>query len=250
MSIISGMSAFFGGLAVVYIGKPTNFLLGHMLSFASGVMLYISYGDLLRHAEESLGENGYFISNCWFFIGMAFFYIIINLIPEPDFDNIIDKPKKSPVTTPKNSKRKTSKSPKSNGLRKRKNSDPKDTITVDDEKKESHTSTKSLRNKLWTTGLVSALGITLHNFPEGLIVFNASVVSIFFIYKLGPCDSTGMMDSISNFMNFLFTCMGRGVAVTLAIGLHNIPEGIAVTLPIYAATGEYILYIIIVKLKH
>lgn len=39
--------------------------------------------------------------------------------------------------------------------------------------------------------------------------------------------------------------MGRGLAVTIAIGLHNIPEGIAVTLPIYAASGKYYYYLFI-----
>lgn len=31
-------------------------------------------------------------------------------------------------------------------------------------------------------------------------------------------------------------CLSRGVAMTLAIALHNIPEGMAVAAPIYAAT--------------
>jgi ZIP family zinc transporter len=34
-------------------------------------------------------------------------------------------------------------------------------------------------------------------------------------------------------------CLSRGVAMTLAIALHNIPEGMAVAAPIYAATESW-----------
>ncbi len=56
-------------------------------------------------------------------------------------------------------------------------------------------------------GLFSAFAIALHNFPEGLATFYASLA-----------DSR----------------LGLGIAV--AIALHNIPEGVAVALPIYQAT--------------
>jgi len=34
-------------------------------------------------------------------------------------------------------------------------------------------------------------------------------------------------------------CMSRGVVITLAIALHNIPEGMAVASPILASTGSW-----------
>ncbi|MCX7926954.1 MAG: zinc transporter ZupT [Candidatus Omnitrophica bacterium] len=61
--------------------------------------------------------------------------------------------------------------------------------------------------KMLKTGLLTTLGIAIHNFPEGVAVFVGSVANI----KLG-------------------------VALALAIALHNLPEGIAVSLPIYCAT--------------
>ena len=57
------------------------------------------------------------------------------------------------------------------------------------------------------SGIITALGIALHNFPEGIAVFLASV-------KGGSL----------------------GLSLAVAIALHNIPEGIAVALPVYFAT--------------
>lgn len=62
------------------------------------------------------------------------------------------------------------------------------------------------REVLWS-GILTAAGISLHNFPEGIAVCVASLRGIKF-----------------------------GLPLAIAIGLHNIPEGIAVALPLYYAT--------------
>lgn len=204
-----------GGVAVVFIGKPTNFLLGHMLSFAAGVMMYISYGDLLRHAEEDLGKDGFYLSNVWFFIGMGFFWLVIHCIPSPSVESIFEPDTTTTTVTSTNTSSETvektpskpstpqAKSPKSelgrSNLRNRKVSKSpsrkqekqqnqekekeNNSITTDQNINKNIQETKNMRQKLFTTGLIAVLGITLHNFPEGLIVYNASVVCIF-IYLL------------------------------------------------------------------
>jgi ZIP family zinc transporter len=58
-------------------------------------------------------------------------------------------------------------------------------------------------------GLLTALAIFIHNFPEGLATYVAT-----------------MSD----------TSVGLGIAVAIAV--HNIPEGICVALPIYYSTGS------------
>ncbi|MFC1559589.1 zinc transporter ZupT [Candidatus Margulisiibacteriota bacterium] len=64
------------------------------------------------------------------------------------------------------------------------------------------------RNRnLCRTGFFVALGIAIHNFPEGIAVFAGTLQDI-----------------------------NLGIALAVAIALHNIPEGIAVSVPIYAAT--------------
>ena len=65
-------------------------------------------------------------------------------------------------------------------------------------------------------GLLSALAIAVHNFPEGIATF------------IGALNDPGM-----------------GAGITFAISIHNIPEGIAVAIPIYYATkskGKALLY--------
>ena len=60
------------------------------------------------------------------------------------------------------------------------------------------------KKKLEKMGLMTALAIGIHNFPEGLATFVAAIGDT----KLG-------------------------IAVAVAIALHNIPEGICVALPVY-----------------
>ncbi len=65
------------------------------------------------------------------------------------------------------------------------------------------------KGALMRTGLLVALGLAIHNFPEGMATF------------------AGALQDLS-----------LGVAIAAAIALHNIPEGLAVSAPIYAATGS------------
>ena len=57
--------------------------------------------------------------------------------------------------------------------------------------------------------MLTALAITIHNFPEGIATFTAALH-----------DKT------------------IGIPIAAAIALHNIPEGISVAIPIYCATGN------------
>ena len=63
--------------------------------------------------------------------------------------------------------------------------------------------------KLMRMGIMTALAIAIHNFPEGIATFVAAVEN--------PT---------------------LGIAIAAAIAIHNIPEGIAVSIPIYYATGD------------
>ena len=65
-------------------------------------------------------------------------------------------------------------------------------------------------------GIMSALAIAIHNFPEGIATF------------IGALNDPEM-----------------GAGLTFAIAIHNIPEGIAIAIPIYYATkskGKALLY--------
>jgi ZIP family zinc transporter len=62
---------------------------------------------------------------------------------------------------------------------------------------------------LMRIGLLTAFGIGIHNFPEGMATF------------------AGTLEDVS-----------LGIAIAVAIAIHNIPEGLAVSAPVYAATGS------------
>ncbi len=66
---------------------------------------------------------------------------------------------------------------------------------------------ESKRKTLLRMGLFTALAIAIHNFPEGLATFVATI-----------SDAE------------------LGISIAVAIAIHNIPEGIAVAIPIYHAT--------------
>jgi ZIP family zinc transporter len=64
-------------------------------------------------------------------------------------------------------------------------------------------------DKLLRMGMLVAIGIGIHNLPEGMATFAGSLKS-----------------------------RGLGLAIASAIALHNIPEGLAVAMPVYCATGS------------
>jgi len=59
------------------------------------------------------------------------------------------------------------------------------------------------------TGLLLALGVSIHNFPEGAATFVATLEGL-----------------------------SIGLPIALAVAIHNIPEGLAIAAPIYTATGN------------
>ena len=65
------------------------------------------------------------------------------------------------------------------------------------------------KKRLHASGMLTALAIGIHNFPEGLATFVATLAD-----------------------------PSAGVTLAIAIAVHNIPEGLCVSMPIYAATGS------------
>jgi len=65
------------------------------------------------------------------------------------------------------------------------------------------------KQQLKRTGILMALAIGIHNFPEGIATFTAAYV-----------DPT------------------IAIPIAVAIAIHNIPEGIAVSVPIFYSTGN------------
>ncbi|CAH9133342.1 unnamed protein product [Cuscuta epithymum] len=170
LSMLGGLSTSLGALFVIICETPNLKMLGLLQGFAAGLMLSISFFDLAHNALNSIG---FLRGNLWFFAGVAFFALISSFIPEPSL---------SPSSEVQNKKQKGG----------------------DDGGKDIM---KKHRRQVLFSGIVTAIGISLHNFPEGMAVFLGSLKGL----RVG--------------MNLAF-----------AIALHNIPEGVAVALPVYFAT--------------
>ncbi len=81
-------------------------------------------------------------------------------------------------------------------------------VPEDENPHEFHTDDAN-KQGLHRTGLMLALAIGIHNFPEGLATFTSAL-----------------------------TNLEIAIPIVFAIAIHNIPEGIAVSVPIYHATGS------------
>ena len=161
LTTIAGLSTGIGSAIAYFIKKPKVHYLCFSLGLSAGVMLYVSFVELLPEALQGVGELWGIYA---FFAGMLIIGIIDWLIPE--FEN------------------------------------PHNFSQID--KKE-----KKVDEKLMRVGILTALAITIHNFPEGLATFGSTLVNT-----------------------------EIGVLITFAIAIHNIPEGISVSMPIFYATGN------------
>ena len=172
LTMIAGLSTGIGSL-IALIAKRTNTkFLCASLGFSAGVMLYVSFMDLIPIAKEELvlhfGEKTGMLTLLFaFFGGMGLITLIDFLIPKPNNPHELQ------------------------GI--------EEMSKPDDRQKSLH-----------RTGIVVALALVAHNFPEGIAVFASAI-------------SNGLPVAIP---------------ITVAVAIHNIPEGIAVSVPIYHATGN------------
>ncbi len=162
LTVMAGLSTGIGSAIAYFIKKPKIIYLSFSLGLSTGVMIYISFMELLPEALQAVGQ---FWGLTVFFIGIATIGLIDILVPEPE--NPHDYEGLDAPTAP------------------RKN------------------------NYLMRTGLLTALAIGVHNFPEGLAIFASALSDV-----------------------------RLGVFIAMAIAIHNIPEGIAVSVPIFYATSN------------
>jgi ZIP family zinc transporter len=173
LTVIAGLATGIGSLiALMFKRTNTNFLCAS-LGFSAGVMLYVSFMELIPAAKVDLtqlfGEKiGTLYLLLAFFGGIGLITLIDFLIPESN--------------------------------------NPHELQGIEDmSKRKLDNQQKSLHR----TGLVVALSLAIHNFPEGIATF------------------TSALNGLS-----------VAIPITIAIAIHNIPEGIAVSVPIFYATGN------------
>ncbi|MEJ5285949.1 MAG: Metal transporter, ZIP family [Candidatus Kapaibacterium sp.] len=170
LTFIAGISTGIGSLLAFLSKDFSPKYLSGSLGFSAGVMIYVSMVEMFPKAKDSLVSlAGDF--NGYLFTILSFFggVALIAIIDRfvPSFEN-----------------------PHEIGVINR-----QDVNYINQSR------------KLLRTGVLSAFAITIHNFPEGLATFFATLSDPFL-----------------------------GVSIAIAIAIHNIPEGIVVSVPIYYAT--------------
>lgn len=182
LTLFAGLSTGIGS-AIAFFAKRTNYrFLSLATGFSAGVMIYVSFTEILGKASENLGEHfGPASGNWWvagsFFSGIVLMLIIDRLVPAAENPHEV----------------------RGVGQVASLHRDlPPEAVTGGVSHKH-----------LMRMGLFTALAITIHNFPEGLVTFLAALED-----------------------------PRLGLAIAVAVALHNIPEGISVSVPIYYATGS------------
>lgn len=186
MTLIAGAATGIGGALVLFTKRLSSNLLAGALGLSAGVMIFISLAELFPEAQAEIMasgavEHGEALVLIAFFVGMGIITLIDFAIPE--YENPHE----------------------ASGL-----SLGERTAAVDVLQ---NTGSEAAMKRL---GIMSALAITVHNFPEGIATL------------VGALNDPQM-----------------GTGITFAISIHNIPEGIAVAIPIYYATkskGKALLY--------
>ena len=186
LTLTAGAATGIGGALVLFKKKISSDFLAGALGLSAGVMIFISLAELFPEAQAEImatgsirhGETFVLIA---FFVGMGLITLIDFAVPE--YENPHE----------------------ASGL-------SLDSRTAAVGMLEQTANEKALQR----LGLLSALAIAIHNFPEGIATF------------ISALNDPQM-----------------GAGITFAIAIHNIPEGIAVAIPIYYATkskGKALLY--------
>jgi ZIP family zinc transporter len=182
LSSLAGLSTTIGSLFAFIVRKPNPRFISFIMGFSAGVMILVSFVELL---QQSIARNGLFLAMMFFFLGMVIMLIIdMRISHYYEYEHEIGK--------------EFTDNPQFESLHykfhKRNRGD-----------RHQHQQYNGLKK----TSLLIAIGIFIHNFPEGMATFMGALKGV-----------------------------QLGVILAVAIALHNIPEGIAVAVPVYAANNQ------------
>ncbi len=171
LTMFAGLSTGIGSIIALFAKKTNTTFLSVSLGFSAGVMIYVSMIEIFPKAKDAL-------ATCCVNGQLSYLFTVLSFFGGMAVIAIIDR------LVPENE-------------------NPHELKSVE------AMDSKNREKNLMRMGLMSALAIAIHNFPEGIATFTSAIKDPF---------------------------LGIGIAVAIAI--HNIPEGIAVAVPIYYATGS------------
>ena len=170
LSTLAGLSTGFGGLVVAFAKGGHKKVLAGGLGLSAGVMIYVSFVELFPDALERIGAStGEEWGHVWTAISFFGGMGLIGLI-----DAVVPE-HENPHVAPGE-------------------------VTTGEEVQSA---------ELQRLGLLTAIAVGIHNFPEGYATF----VSAYGDWQMG-------------------------LPIAVAIGVHNVPEGIAIAVPVMFATGD------------
>ena len=171
LTLLAGLCTGIGSLMAFFTKKTNRKFLSVSLGFSAGVMIYVSMVELFADAKLTLiNELG--IRTGYLMTVVSFFcgMILIAVI-----DRLIPSEE-----------------------------NPHELRNIEDMSEK-----KPDDSKLMRIGLMTALAVGIHNFPEGMATFMSALQA----------------PSVA-------------IPIAIAIAIHNIPEGIAISVPIFFATGD------------
>ncbi|MBN2386197.1 MAG: ZIP family metal transporter [Anaerolineales bacterium] len=203
LSLIAGLGTGLGGLIAV-LRRPGRRSFGLLMGITAGVMICLSFMELVNEAWEM---GGFLTATVGFASGAIFMFVIDTLIPHMRFgETEAARQLDIPATTDWDFRVAMRPQPRRRGWRRREQSDgpePRPSGRLRRHRQWLPRTSGPIDRSLLKTGVLIAVGITIHNMPEGVAVGAG--------YAHQP---------------------QFGYFIALAIALHNIPEGIATALPL------------------
>lgn len=196
LTVFAGLATALGSGLALFAKRTNTRMLSVALGFSAGVMIYVSLVEILQKSREalslSLGESaGAWAALGCFLGGIGIIAVIDKLVPS--FENPHTVHRVEEMTEAEEYREVTCDGVGSGSV-----------MSLMPAMEAGEQDPRLLR-----MGLLSALAIGIHNFPEGLATFIAALEDP----KLG-------------------------ISIAVAIAIHNIPEGVAVAIPVYYATGS------------
>ncbi|MHA2036934.1 MAG: zinc transporter ZupT [Promethearchaeota archaeon] len=188
LSTIAGLSTSVGSIIAYIMKKPSNKVISFIMGFSAGVMILVSFVELL---QEGIRTNGMLVGMLFFLLGMGLMLLIdftITHYYEFEDDSNIEE-----ITyDSKKISQQHKKNPKHGRQRRHRN--------------RNHGKI-SQHSQLRKTSLLVTLGVFIHNFPEGMATFIGTLKD----FELGVLITIAI--ALHN--------IPEGIAVAATVASHN-----------------------------